>query len=146
MRVKNIFYYHCFLDVEEHFEDRNFYRLNEDILHAAGGTWYDLPTEASILAVKPDFAQRVKETVKHAERDPLWGFKCPRTILTIEHYLPYLENPHFIACFRDADEVAKSLQLRNKMPLSEGIRLADEYNRRLIKFLSWWTNKESKHR
>lgn len=65
----------------------------------------------------------------------LWGWKDPRTTLTIKLYLPYLKNPHFICCFREPIEVAKSLYRRQKMPIKKGLKLAKIYNKRLLKFL-----------
>jgi len=64
-----------------------------------------------------------------------WGWKDPRTTLTIEAYLPYLIKPHFYACFRDPKDVAKSLEIRNNFPISKGIELAKIYNKRLFEFL-----------
>ena len=71
-----------------------------------------------------------------------WGWKDPRTILTIELFLPYLSNPHFFTCHREPDKVAKSIKLRNGFPVSRGLELEKEYNDRLERFIKSWRNKE----
>ena len=103
-----------------YWENKKFRILNGEILHRAGGSWDNPPPRDKILALKNEFAPRIKDLIKESEL-PLWGWKDPRTILTIELYLPYLKNPHFICCFRDPMEVAKSLQRRNKFPLEKGL-------------------------
>lgn len=115
-----------------HYEDISFLKLNEKILMAAGGFWDNPPPEKKILALKDKFAPEIKYLVKN--KSGLWGWKDPRTTLTIKLYLPYLKNPHFICCFRDPLEVAKSLYRRQRMPIKEGLKLAEIYNKRLLDF------------
>ena len=114
-------------------EDMDFLRLNWKILKEAGGSWDNPPSEKKILALKEKFAPEIKKLVEN--KSGLWGWKDPRTTLTIKLYLPYLKNPHFICCFRDPLEVAKSLYKRQKMPIEKGLKLAGIYNQRLLKFL-----------
>lgn len=118
-----------------HWENRGFLGLNKKILRQAGGGWANPPSREKILALKNKFAPEINRLVKHSEA-PLWGWKDPRTTLTIELYLPYLKNPHFICCFRNPLEVAKSLQLRNRFPIEKGLKLARIYNERLLEFIS----------
>ena len=68
-----------------------------------------------------------------------YGWKDPRTTLTIRLYLPYLENPHFISCFREPDEVAKSLVAVGGFTLESAKKLTKIYNQRLLKFLTEFT-------
>ena len=118
-----------------HFENEDFVKLNDEILQAAGGSWDNPPTEEAILSVRQQFDDKIKKTVeKHQKK--LWGWKDPRTTLTIKLYLPYLEHPFFITCFRKSEEVALSLYRRDKMPKQKGIQLAKIYNDRLLKFIT----------
>ena len=120
-----------------HWEDKAFIRMNDRILQAAGGSWRNPPSEIDIVNVGYDIKDDIKALVGH-RREDLWGWKDPRTTLTIRCYLPHLVNPHFVCVFRDVREVALSLQRRDKMPFEEGKRLAHEYNRRLLGFLREW--------
>lgn len=121
------------------YESKRFRWLNHDILKRAGGDWDKPPPEEAILAQYEHFKPRIINVIRReSEGRELWGWKEPRTTLTIRLYLPHLENPHFIAIFRNPLEVAKNLERRkhHPIPLEQGVRLANEYNRRLLKFLS----------
>lgn len=114
------------------FESQPFIDLNKKILKQAGGSWDNPPSREAILAVDVD--EEIKELVKQSEKD-LWGWKDPRTTLTIELYWKHLTNPHVIACFRDPVEVGKSLERRGDMTAEEGEKLAHLYNNHLLDFL-----------
>jgi hypothetical protein len=122
-----------------YWEDTHWLNLNKHILALAGGDWYNIPHEADILKVgeRADIKGEIKRLVKEREKYPLWGFKDPRTTLTIRVYMPYLVNPHFIVCFRSPTEIAKSLYRRNPQigDMAHHLKLAKEYNRRLLAFL-----------
>jgi len=119
-----------------YFEDFRFNRLNDAILAAAGGDWINVPPEEAILAQREAFAGPIRQLVEEASKGrELWGWKDPRTVLTIRLFLPYLVNPHYICCFRDPAEVGKSLERRGDMEAAQGIQLAKTYNERLLRFL-----------
>lgn len=128
-----------------YWEDVDFVRMNNKLLGLAGGSWRNLPPEKSILSLKDKCGSEIKHLIRKKEErardiffrenDRLWGWKDPRTVLTIKLYLPYLTNPHFILCFREPLEVARSLKRTEKVPMQEGINLWREYNRRMINFI-----------
>lgn len=119
-----------------HFENRRFVELNDAILCKSRGSWQDPPPEADILAAGRMLAGRIKQTVDmEGAGHELWGWKDPRTTLTIGCYWEYLQNPHLIVCFRNPVEVAVSLQKRDGFALAKGMGLANEYNKRLLNFL-----------
>lgn len=123
-----------------HFEDIEFIALNDAILRAAGGSWDNPPPEEAILNQARRYDSSIKALVRANDGNvdpdyPIWGWKDPRTTLTIRLYIKHLMNPHFIACFRNPYDVAKSLNRRDGKPISEGVELAKEYNRRLLSFL-----------
>lgn len=122
-----------------HFENREFVNLNKDIIAWAGGSWMELPPREKILQY-PD-KERIKSLVDNS-KDLLWGWKDPRNAATIELYLPYLDNPIFVVCYREYEEVAKSLLRRDGTPIEDGIKIAKEYHNRIDDFLKRWYNKE----
>lgn len=122
-------------NLQGHFENRRFLELNKKILKEAGGSWDNPPPEGAIIKAGRKFQNEIKEIVRQEQRK-LWGWKDPRTTLTIRLYMPYLENPYFIVCFRNPYEVAKSLQKRNGFSLEKGLALATIYNERLLNFLT----------
>jgi hypothetical protein len=117
-----------------HWEDTDFRRLNDEILKSAGGSWSNPPLEISIMAQQKVFEPKIKALIKRKQKE-IWGWKDPRTTLTIKLFSPHLPNPHFVCCFRDPIEVAKSLQKRNRFSIEKGLELAETYNNRLINFL-----------
>jgi len=111
-----------------HFEDVDFYELNMDILREAGGSWRNPPTERRILAQSEKFSERIIATIeKH--RKKLWGWKDPRTCLTIPLYLPYLKDPRFILVYRDPIAIAASLSKRSGTPPDGWVNLIKVYQR-----------------
>lgn len=127
-----------------HYEDTKFLNLNIEILKSAGGSWNNPPSREKILEQKNKFDDKIKnlveQSVKNAKNKGLssWGFKDPRTVLTIELYLPHLPNPQFITCYRKPLEIAKSLKKRNGIPIEKGISLTNIYNDRLNDFIKEW--------
>lgn len=117
-----------------YWENPEFVDLNHYILEAAGGSWFQPPPEEDILKAGKKFTKDIKKLIKKHESKK-WGWKDPRTTLTIKLFHPHLKNPNYICCFRDPLEVAKSLQRRSKMDLEMGVDLANEYNKRLLDFL-----------
>lgn len=99
--------------------------LNDEILATFGGTWRDLPAlpdgwerdtrldplrekAAAILAA--DFAGRES-----------WGFKDPRTCITLPFWKPLLPVARYVLCLRNPADVAHSLE--HAMPYADGAAL-----------------------
>lgn len=121
-----------------YFENVEFLRFNNLLLGEAGGNWSTVPDEKKVI----ESAERHKEefrklVAKH--KDESWGFKDPRTSLTIRAIMPYIleadDDPFLYVCFRRIEKVADSLFRRDGMPMEEGRRLAIQHNERIIKFL-----------
>jgi hypothetical protein len=118
-----------------YWEDIDFVYINDKLLSTAGGSWDNPPTEKDILEAGDLNKSLIHDFIESKERYPLWGWKDPRTVLTIKCYMPYLSNPHFIACYRKPAEVAASLWQRDGMHLDKGLALAKVYNDRMEQFL-----------
>jgi len=117
-----------------HFEDQNLIDLNDQILSAAGGTWYDPPERGAILNQSGKFQQEIVSSVA-AMPSGLWGWKDPRLCLTIELFLPYLDTPVFIICRREPSSIAESLYRRNRIDYKQGLSVVDIYQKRIDLFL-----------
>jgi hypothetical protein len=126
-----------------HYEDIDFVHFNEKILKLSGGSWHSPPDENRIISIGKENAGMIESFIESKKRDPFWGWKDPRTVLTIKCYMPFLVNPHFIACYRRPKSIAASLYKRDNMPLDKGIRLAGIYNERMKKFLQEFSLCES---
>jgi len=117
-----------------HFEDLDFLHLNIKILRAAQGSWANPPEYNTILKQKKKFASKIKKMITGKNKNNIWGWKDPRTSLTIELFLPYLMNPQFIVCYRKPQAVAKSLNKRNGMSIKAGLELKKIYDNRINTF------------
>lgn len=116
-----------------HFENAEFVELNDTLLLSANGDGAHPPRLSELAAIRDRFAQRIQHLIARSERD-LWGWKDPRTSLTISLYFPFLRNPYFILCKRNSVQIAESLQKRSGVRIEEGLRIARAYEERMKEF------------
>lgn len=93
------------------YEDSDWIRLNTAILKAAGGEWHIPPKVEKLVELKPRHVKRVKTLVAKKNKG-VWGFKDPRTALTIHLLHPYLPEPKYIFVTRRPNNAAKSIYSR----------------------------------
>lgn len=103
--------------------------LHDDLLAANGGSWDDPPE----TVVWPDRLRAERDSIigEYAGL-PLWGFKDPRTLFTLEGWREALPGLCFVGTYRDPGAVARSLEARNRFPLATSLALWVRYNRRLL--------------
>ncbi len=120
-----------------YYENKVFIEMNDKILYLAGGSWDKIPTKKRLnkLLKKGKLQDEIKHII-NSQKDKIWGWKDPRTVLTIDFYKDYLVNPRYIIIERAFNDIANSLYKRNKMPLVYGLELAEEYGKRLKEFLN----------
>ncbi len=114
------------------FEDPKFRDLNRKILKEAGGRWDQPPNEEIIYAQRDKFTDEIKNLIE--DKPKIWGWKDPRNCLTIELYIPYLNNPYFIVCYRKPAGVTQSFYRRYKMEYEKVIKLKKIYDERIENF------------
>jgi hypothetical protein len=103
--------------------------LQGDILEANGGSWYSPPP---VVEWSPGHFERAQEILAQHAGEPVWGFKDPRTLLTLEGWLRLVPDLQPVGIFRHPLRVAQSLQSRNDLPLEAGLALWKAYNERLV--------------
>ena len=79
-------------------EDGDFVRCNSQILKLARGNWGNPPTRKQILKACeiPHLAKRIRTLVGKKQKRKVWGWKDPRSALTIEAYHKHLKDPYYI--------------------------------------------------
>jgi hypothetical protein len=120
------------------YEHREAVAINEVILRRSGGAWFMPPPQ-----VLGDAGDRQRITAfcarLQATRPPQyarWGWKDPRTVLTLDAWRSALPCRLFaVAAFRHPTAVARSLLSRNRLPLDAGYALWSHYNRQLLRHL-----------
>ncbi len=117
-----------------YFEDIDFVNLNRLILNEAGGSWINPPSEDSIRDQKTKFNEKISDLIK--TKPKLWGWKDPRTCLTIELFLSHISNAYFIVCNREHKAIALSLFKRYKMKYEKSLEIIRIYEERLSNFFN----------
>lgn len=96
-----------------HNEDLDFVRFNEKILFEAGGDWNDLPSDDAIAAAVENHHDELVHLLKSKRAGAVsgsWGWKDPRQVATIKHFLPYLEDDvYMVVVLRRPDKAAESM-------------------------------------
>lgn len=109
-----------------HYEDMDFLRKNVELLN--GNIWNDVD--------RPLQDVDTAGLIRQKDNKPLWGWKDPRTTITIDKYYDHLDDPIIVALFRKPELVGKSMAQRGDIAEEEAIALARAYNRKIIDFLS----------
>lgn len=106
--------------------------VNGQVLHDNGGDW-DRPPVGSAPPVWREGPRRLRdEIIRRYAGQPVWGFKDPRTLWTLDGWLEALPALEFVGVVRHPLAVARSLHARPRGPeLAAGLRLWLAYNERL---------------
>lgn len=109
--------------------------LNDAVLQYSGGRW-DQPPACVRWHSRHAKVRDQLINVFHSRSPGLWGFKDPRTLLTLPFWQVSLQHIQYVATFRHPLRVAQSLQVRNDMPIRDGLSLWLEYNVQLLTLIS----------
>lgn len=118
-----------------YYEDREFVHINEVILKLAGGGWESPPPPETLE--KWGRSLKIEELIKKRNsQHQVWGWKDPRTALTLPCYLPYLSGPRLVVVRRQNKSVIKSLVIREKgrMSTRQASNLNDVYQQRIVRY------------
>jgi len=107
--------------------------LHEDLLRANQATWNDPPD--SPLQWPAALRQRQRAIIAGYAKQPLWGFKDPRTLLALDGWIAELPGLEMAGIFRHPEAVAASLMARSSRLFSHqsALELWAAYNRRLLR-------------
>ncbi|MCB1776381.1 MAG: sulfotransferase family protein [Candidatus Competibacteraceae bacterium] len=112
-------------------ESRAIMDLQNDLLRANGGDW-DVPPKRVIWSA--EHRARRDAIIAGYPLDRIWGFKDPRTLLTLPGWLEALPAVGFVGTFRHPLAVAASLYARNQAPVEKSLTLWSHYNRCLLDY------------
>lgn len=104
--------------------------LNDAVLAASGGAW-DRPPESLVWT---DALRRQRDALIDSFADhSIWGFKDPRTVLTLPFWLESEADIRLVGTFRHPNAVASSLMKRPGMePATSPLALWSLYNTILL--------------
>lgn len=107
--------------------------VNGQVLHDNGGDWNRPPVGR--VAWNDEHRNARDAVIRSYAGHPVWGFKDPRALLTLDGWLEALPRLEFVGVVRHPLAVARSLRSRPRGPeLVEGIRLWATYNTRLLEY------------
>ena len=121
----------------EHINKKGFFehyaimRLNTALLRRLGGSWRDPPPMPSGWESDPKLDDLREQAAAILAADfagrPLWGFKDPRTCLTLPFWRPLIGPAAFVVCHRHPLEIAASLETRDGLSTEQSIALWRRY-------------------
>jgi hypothetical protein len=113
-------------------ENQRIMDLNNAVLAHGGGSWDRPPQHVSWspaqAAERDAIVRELREGCAGA-----WGFKDPRTLLTLAFWRDGIADARLVGTFRHPAQVARSLHARDpNMSLAQGLELWRQYNERLL--------------
>lgn len=112
------------------FESRSLKFLNDEILLSLGGTWSAPPLLEPGWEREPiasSLVDRAARAFRQAYPEGPWGWKDPRTAITLPFWDRVLGPRPLVAVFRHPGEVARSLEARDDHHRSLGLALWFRY-------------------
>lgn len=116
-------------------EHAEFVNINEALLNDLGGGWDYPPPLPDDWPDQPPVAElhsRARALVASFEGKGLWGWKDPRSSLTMPFWRRILPGLRVVLCLRNPHEVALSLRQRSRHSYALGMSLWQAYNRSVL--------------
>ena len=120
---------------EGFYEHLGFVRLNDEVLNAAGAGW-DCPPPAGFDWGVPElapFRERARALAEPLAAAGHWGWKDPRTSLTLPFWRSALGPVRTVVVVRNPLEVVTSLHRRNGFSIALSLTLWRIYGERILK-------------
>jgi len=118
-----------------HWEHPGIRTLNDEILNEFGGGWDWPPAWPAGWATSPrlqELRSKAGEILEGFRGHDCWGWKDPRSSLTLPFWKALLPEMKFVICLRNPLEVAMSLQARGMSSYQFGLALWKAYYRCII--------------
>jgi hypothetical protein len=105
-----------------YWEQHDIYEINEQILHAFGGTWANPPELSQGWERSPALdgirdQARDSLTTLFGAGNPRWAWKDPRASVTLPFWRELIGNMDYVLCVRNPADVAASLAKRDNEDL-----------------------------
>jgi len=116
-------------------EHEDIMKLNDALLSYNNASWNHPPSEPILWAQQHiDSAKNIISTLKNNTKTGFWGFKDPRTLLTLTFWESILDEPRYVGTFRHPLNVLQSLQNRSthKLNIEQTLELWNNYNQCLL--------------
>jgi GT2 family glycosyltransferase/glycosyltransferase involved in cell wall biosynthesis len=114
------------LNPKGYWEYRPFVDINDQVLQRLGGSWHEPPTwppEWESSAELADLRRQARTLIEQDFATECWGWKDPRTCLTLPFWRRVLPPQRYVICLRNPADVAKSLACRDNFPFAKSFQL-----------------------
>jgi hypothetical protein len=105
--------------------------FNEAILRQFGGSWSSVPRlpegwvdESGLAPIREQSRQALAASF---DGQSLWGWKDPRCSITLPFWQALVPNLRVVICVRHPEAVARSLSVRDGLPIERSLRLWTEH-------------------
>lgn len=122
-------------NTEGYWENEQFVKINDELLTHFGGGWDVPPTYPEGWEHRAELdpiRRRAEELVTRFARYEPWGWKDPRSSLTIPFWRTVMPDLRVLICVRNPLEVVVSLTKRTNCSDAFGLSLWLQYNRRAV--------------
>jgi hypothetical protein len=107
-------------------------QINDELLAYLGGSWDRPPEPPTGWEHREDLTgirRRARELLdKEFANEPSWGWKDPRTCLTLPFWKTLVPHLKYVICIRNPVDVAKSLEARDDITSKNALGLWSQYN------------------
>ena len=100
--------------------------ISDAILKRYGGSWDEpplLPPAWETGAAIDDLRHRAQQLIQEFAEVQLWGWKDPRTCLTLPFWQQLLPNLRYVICLRNPVDVARSIEQRDSLSAEKSSNL-----------------------
>jgi hypothetical protein len=117
-----------------HYENLSFVKLNEEIINQLGGSWSNPPNFPAGWAFTSEANAFVERGEKLLDRfgHENWGWKDPRSSLTIDFWQRLIPDLRVVICLRSPIDVTRSLFVRGDLQTPSQFQLWLTYYRHLV--------------
>ena len=112
-------------------ENASIYTMQESLLRTNDGSWSRPPKSIYWDELHRACRDRI---IRAYDPNPIWGFKDPRTLLTLEGWLTVLDRAELVGIFRHPDSVARSLLTWSGFTKETACELWRKYNEKLLSY------------
>lgn len=123
-------------NLDGYWEHLEFVDINSSLLAQFGGSWYQPPTFTSfsdLQQIPPSLIDQAEKLIQRMNNGhAIWGWKDPRSCLTLAFWQQLIPDLKIIICLRNPLEVAHSMARRDNFPISFNLDLWHTYNQRLL--------------
>jgi hypothetical protein len=103
--------------------------LHEAVLAHSGGSWHSPPERVTWTEAHADERARIIDSYRGVSE---WGFKDPRSLITLDFWREVIPDLRFVGTFRHPELVAQSLFRRNGGSVESWLDLWANYSTRLL--------------